>query len=165
VTDYVVDTNIWVMIDKPLDKLSLEEITCLKACRKWLKDFVKSEQKLVVDLSYKIIGEYRVNIPKGGLARQWLNQLETQPREVRLIEVEIELDDKGVAVLPKTLVIADKNDRKFVAVALAVDPHPSIVNATDTDWLGVQKGLEEHNIIVINLCLDYLVTIAKKKAK
>ncbi|RMF80111.1 MAG: hypothetical protein D6737_09145 [Chloroflexi bacterium] len=47
-------------------------------------------------------------------------------------------------------------DRKFVAVALAHDSRPTLVNATDTDWHAVHEQLQQLKIAIIELCPDYL---------
>ena len=123
------------MVDFVISKTTTRaELDCFDACRKWLRTFINGADKLVVDLDYKIIKEYRANIAKGTLTEQWLNRLETQPRDLRLVEVQIAYDADGYAIVPPKVAIQDKNDRKFVAVVLAHQPTPPIVNGTDTDW-------------------------------
>lgn len=157
VADYVVDSNVWAWVDKPISQLSKVELQCLQACLEWLKEFVPSADKLVVDLTYKILQEYRNQIKKGGLAEQWLNKVETQPRNRKLVELQIEFDDDGYAVVPESLAMNDKADRKFIAVALKDNPIPPIVNASDTDWYKDQDMLKKGGIQVIELCLDYII--------
>lgn len=113
------------------------------------------EDRLVVDLTYRIISEYRGQIPPAGQSARWLNQLETQPRD-RLVEVIIQFDANGHAVLPPELEIHDNNDRRFVAVALAHDPTPPIVNATDTDWAQERERLAAGGITMQELCPDFI---------
>lgn len=152
--DYVVDTNVWVMIDKPVgDVKTIAELDCIKTCRKWLEDFLSSEDKLVLDAHYKILGEYRRNIKQGTRAYQLLAILETAPRE-RLIELIIEFDKDGYAVLPFKL--SDANDRKFAAVALAHKPTPPIADATDTDWAKDQQVLSEAGLTIQEICPAYI---------
>lgn len=131
--DFVIDTNVWVMADKPISEATLTELDCIACCKAWLSNFRNDRRsRLVLDHCYTILREYRRNMTEGGFARQILNELETQPRD-RLIELEIELDDDGFALLPLELDGFDKDDRKFVAVAIAHNPLPPIVNASDTD--------------------------------
>lgn len=145
------------MIDKPVAHLqTLAEIDCLDLCRRWLKAFVDSDDRLVVDLTYKILGEYRDNITNNGLARTWLNQLETQPRDRKLVELLIAFDLDGFAELPAHCLIADKKDRKMVAVALAHVPTPPLVNATDTDWHLERAKLESVGIALQEICAIYI---------
>lgn len=158
--DYVVDTNVWVWVDKPLDDCqTVEELDCLDTCREWLQSFVHGDDKLAVDLSYEILREYRRDIEHyapNGLARQLLNILETKPRERKLIEVEIRFDDDGYAILPDTVIFNDPNDRKFIAVSIQFEPPLPIVNASDTDWRKDRQSLEANNIQVIELCPGYI---------
>jgi len=152
VDDYVIDTNVWVMMDKPIAEINTaEELECIQACRDWLQKFSTSEDRLVVDILYKILGEYRQNIQQGGLAQRYLNRLEAQPRK-RIIDVEIELDEDGYAVVPSALAIPDLNDRKFIAVVLAHEPRPPIIDATDTDWEKDHQRLVDGGIKVYELC-------------
>ncbi len=154
--DFVIDTNVWVMVDKIKDvgKLSLTEIDCIDACQKWLRHFSTSHARLVVDgyLTRKILTEYRRNI-KGRQAQDLLNQLERLPRE-RLVEIDIAFDADGFAILP--FHTADPKDRKFIAVALAHAPMPPIVDATDTDWTKEKINLNAYGITIIELCPEYI---------
>ena len=50
----------------------------------------------------------------------------------------------------------DRDDRKFVAVALASGASPPIVNATDTDWWEHRDALSEHSVNVRFLCTDLM---------
>src|SRR5262249_34187798 len=104
---------------------------------------------------YNILKEYFGNIKKGGLAEQYLRTLLTQPI-TRIELVEISFDTQGYAILPDNLQIGDKDDRKWVAVALKFDPPLSILNATDTDWIKDKAKLVQANIEVKELCGDYI---------
>jgi hypothetical protein len=160
--DYVVDTNVWAMMDKSIgDMLKIEEIECIRNCRNWLRDFVNSTDRLVLDDKHLILREYRNNMTPGGRAREFLNTLETKPREQRLVELAIDLDKDGYAVVPLYLAINDKDDRKFIAVALAHSPTPPIVNATDTDWAKDKAMLDPGGIIIQEICDDYIQATLK----
>jgi hypothetical protein len=158
VTDYyVIDTNVWAMIDRPIaDVETAAELACIEQCRQWLRNFINSEDRLVVDLAFKILTEYRGQIAPGGLPNQWLNQLETKPRDLRLVELLITFDRDGYAIVPDILKPLDRSDRKFAAVALAHDPRPTIVNAADTDWSITRAALEQAGLTVLELCPDYI---------
>lgn len=150
---FVVDTNVWVMAGKLFAQFQTdEEIDCAERCLDWLGSFISGSSFLVVDLDYQILGEYRANIRPRSQADLWLNDLERKPREKRLIEVTIEWDSDGYTLVPPELAIPDKNDRKFVAVALAHQPTPPIVNATDSDWSQNKAMLSAGNIPVQELC-------------
>jgi hypothetical protein len=152
----VVDTNVWVNIDK-IPPASEAEHQCVLACAKWGKSFNTSsdDHKIAVDITWKILTEYRANIKKGGLAEQYLNKVLSQPI-TRIQFVEVPFDAQGYAILPDALVIDDKDDRKWVAVALKFDPPLPILNATDTDWIKDKSNLAQANIQVTELCGDYI---------
>jgi hypothetical protein len=144
------------MVDKDVTKLTLEEVDCLSACKNWLGAFVESSDKLVADLRFVVIGEYRRNVKQGGRAYLWLNQLETKPRDRKLVELEIDFDDEGYAKVPSHCEIPDKDDRKWVALALAHNPTPPIVNATDTDWAQTKTILDAAELTVMEFCPAYI---------
>jgi len=158
-SDFVVDSNVWVQVDKsPGDCKTEKELSCLKVSRDWLRVFVDGDDKLAVDSTYRILLEYREQIRRyapNGLARQWLNRLETKPRDRKLVEVDIEFDADGYAIIPDGL-FDDEDDRKFIAVALMFDPPCPIANATDTDWEENKTKLLEAMITVVELCPDYI---------
>lgn len=155
-TDVVVDTNVWAMVDKTIaDVDSIEELDCIEACQEWLKFFTTSDDRLIIDWMYKILSEYRQQIKQGGLAEQLLNQLESKPRD-RLVESEIEFDEHGYAVLPDDITFEDGNDRKFIAVAIQSDPFAPIYNATDTDWEKEKPALIAYGLEIHELCPDYI---------
>jgi len=161
--DYVVDTNVWAMVDKPIGEVSLTEVYCIACCKKWLMNFnSQSDDRLILDIGQEILKEYRRNAKEGGIARQLLNVLQAQPRN-RLVELEIEFDDDGFAIVPAEISEFDRSDRKFVAVALAHNPHPPIVNATDTDWTKARDQIEAVGISVSECCADYVAERLKGK--
>ena len=50
----------------------------------------------------------------------------------------------------------DRDDRKFVAVALASGTFPDIINATDTDWWAPRRALQQLGVRVRFLCPDLM---------
>jgi len=50
----------------------------------------------------------------------------------------------------------DRSDRKFVAVALASQLNPNVLNATDTDWWHYRECLAKHGVRVVFLCSDLM---------
>ena len=154
----VVDTNVWVMADRVLslgEDTPFDEAACIEACYNWLNGFSESADKLLVDLDYRVMAEYRSNVTKGGLAEQELNRLESQPL-ARLMSVSIVFDGHGHAELPDDLTIADESDRKFVALAISQDPYAPIYNATDTDWGKAKSSLTAYGLAIHELCQAYI---------
>ena len=124
-------------------------------CYQWMRSFLDSDDKLVVDRAYRIFSEYRRNIASGGVAEQELNRLESIPLE-RLEYVDIEFDRNGHAVLPIAVRIDDEDDRKFVAVAISRDPYAPIYNATETDWANEEERLTRFGLVIRELCPAYV---------
>lgn len=154
-SDIIVDANVWAMADRSIIAgLSKEEENCIKACRDWLERFVKSEDRLIVDWTYRIISEYRRHISRGGFAEQELNKLEAQSGK-RLVGRQIEFDGNGHAILPEGFAFHDPEDRKFIALAMQSNPYAPIYNATDTDWAEA-NWLAERGFMIYELCPPYI---------
>ncbi len=158
--EFVVDTNVWAMADKLIADANEIELDCIEAAQNWLRAFIAGTDILALDDRYQILGEYRANIRQRGFATQILNQLEKKPRD-RLIEVTIEFDDDGYAILSEEVLIDDKSDRKFIAVSLKFDPPAPLINAVDTDWTKDKPKLDAAKILVQELCPDYIAAKLK----
>lgn len=157
-SDIVVDTNVWVMVDKNVSELEEnEDRNCVRSCQAWLERFIIGQDRLVVDSfnTYAIISEYRRNVKSGGIAENLLNQLVTVLFD-RLLQIEIQLDENGYAALPNQFMSLHGKDRKFVAVAIQCIPYAPIVNATDTDWAQEKQQLADNGITVHELCPEYI---------
>ncbi|MCU0496863.1 MAG: hypothetical protein MUF87_05875 [Anaerolineae bacterium] len=158
---YVIETNVWVMAAKSgkVNEISDEaEIDATELCLNWLRQFAQSHDQMVVDsaLIYRILKEYLHNLRAQSLARDLLNQLERQPRD-RIVDIAIKVDHDGYALVPTHLAIADRNDRKFIAVVLGCAPdQPPIVNGTDTDWDKEKDRLIVGGIDIHELCPHYI---------
>lgn len=152
----VVDTNVWVNIDK-LPPDSEAERKCVLACIQWGKAFNHgtNDDQLAVDITWEIMKEYRRNIKPGRLAERYLNTILSQAT-TRLKLVEIRFDQNGDAILPDGVTM-DRSDRKFAAVSLAFQPPAPIVNATDTDWSESKAKLNEKGIHIHELCSEYIL--------
>lgn len=150
----VVDSNVWIMMDQ-LNAPNGVERNCVIACIQWGERFNSNQDHIVVDYTWKILSEYRENIRKGSLAERYLNELLSQPI-TRIHFVSIQFDHDNIAIVPPEVAIQDKNDRKFIAVALAHDPIPPIVDATDTDWAKEHEKLVEYGLIIHELCPDFI---------
>jgi hypothetical protein len=154
-TDYVIDTNVWIMVDRLPDEIQdHDELDCHLQCVDWLSNFVRGEDRLVVDWDYKILGEYRRHAARGELFNRWLNQLERQNRLI--VNYQVQFDAQGYAVVPESLAEFDPSDKKFIAVARDYNPILLIVNATDTDWAKSREILEAEGITVQELCSAYI---------
>ncbi len=54
----------------------------------------------------------------------------------------------------------DVSDQKFVAVALASDEDPPILNAVDSDWWNYGPALARHGVVVENLCPEHRAAVS-----
>ena len=157
-SDIVVDTNVWVMVDKLVTVVEEDDVkTCVRACQLWLEEFISGDDRLVVDSysTHTIISEYRSNVKRGGVAENLLNQL-TNQLLYRLVQKDVRLDDDGFAELPGSLSLRHGKDRKFVAVAIQCDPIAPIYNATDTDWAKEESQLRDYGLTIHELCPEYI---------
>ena len=126
-------------------------LECVRSCHRYLLELRDGNAVLVTDSAWRIMKEYRANIPRGGFANDVLNTLQ---KAGRVVLVPIDYDDDGYAILPPGFGLErlDPADRKFAAVALRRRPHPPIVNAADSDWTKNRAALAAVGLRVIELC-------------
>lgn len=152
----VVDTNVWATAGKTIAEVdTIEEADCIEHCADWIVEFLDGNFKLIVDSNGKVIDEYNYYILPGRFPESELNRLYSELWG-RLEFVDIEFDEAGYAVLPEIVCFHDPADRKFVALALACDPYAPIYNATDTDWTKEREQLIANDLIVEELCPEYI---------
>src|SRR5258708_2333216 len=91
-SDCVVDTNVWVMVDKPIaDAKTTAELDCIEACLNWLIKFAEGQDRLIVDDNHQILSEYYDNIRSDGEGIDRLNRFNDRPYD-RIVFVHIEYD-------------------------------------------------------------------------
>ena len=153
-SELVVDTNVWVMVDKVVeDTETEEEKQCINSCQQWLELFVSGDDLLVLDdfATWQIMTEYRNNVRSGGVAESILNRLSSTIFH-RLVLKPIDFDSDRIAIVPSPLDRIHKKDRKFVAVAMQCEPFATIYHATDRGWVTNRPLLEENGLTVLGLC-------------
>lgn len=119
----------------------------------WLDAFVRSNETWVIDGPGKIIEEY--NKKQSHQDFSLLALLDKQSRS-QVLDVEVEYDRDGFAVLPEHLgaVKWDNSDKKFVAAGLQMVEYGEeiqIVNASDTDWYEVSSVLNSEKVGLVQL--------------
>ena len=157
-SELVVDTNVWVMVDGDVTgMITADERECILACQSWLESFIRSHDRLAVDsfATHRILSEYRRNVRPGGIAESLLNEL-TGRLFHRLAEKEVQLDADGFAILPAPFHLTHAKDRIFVAVAIQCSPFATIFYATDTDWAADQAELQSLGLQIVGLCPSYI---------
>jgi hypothetical protein len=158
-SNVVIDTNVWIMAHVPVSQQPAHRLRCANTCRKWLTNLRDGERTVAVDHKNLILGKYWSYLeqtrPPGApsLAGEILREFQSTGR---INVVQIPLTEEGEPYLAPELNLQDfdRADWKFVAVALACDDNPPIVNATDTDWQQHIEALNAAGIIVEELCPD-----------
>lgn len=123
----------------------------------WLDAFVSSNELWIVDGAGRIIDEYHNKQSHQDFSL--LALLDKQSRS-QVLDVEVEYDRDGFAVLPSHLAAVkwDNSDKKFVAAGLqmvALEEPIQIVNASDTDWYDVANALDGEKIGLLQLIDDW----------
>lgn len=161
-SEVVIDTNVLMTADGRAEHASAG---CFGACVQELKR-VRDECVVRLDDQRLILEEYRTSglsfagRPNVGSAFfKWLFDNQANPVHCRQVHVTPTADsDRGFEEFPDDpdLHGFHRDDRKFVAVALASTPRPPIMNATDTDWWRYRQALARHGLVITFLCPDLM---------
>ena len=153
----VIETNIIVVANMQSSHVSPE---CVVACVDAL-EHVKNSMVVVVDAGMHIFEEYFRHANRSGQPGMgdefakwlWDNQGYTEHCELVVIK-PTGIDQQDFAEFPADPELSefDPNDKKFVAVALASKNRPSILNATDSDWMIYRSTLKRNKVNVKCLC-------------
>ena len=135
---------------------------CLRNCLAELRR-VQNECRLLIDDDWLIIKEYLgISNPTAGTGLgdafvKWVLNNQTNEARVRRVVITPE-PTRGFKEYPNDddLSTFDRDDRKFVAVALASGTFPDIINATDTDWWIHRRALQQHGVNIRFLCPDLM---------
>jgi hypothetical protein len=157
--EVVVDTNVPLVANGKAEQADLAcEVACIRKLRK-----IQSEHRTLLDDKQLIIEEYRKRLSYSGqpgvgdMFFKWLHDNQANPQHCRIVPVTCHAD-LGFAEFPDDprLVAFDKDDRKFVAVALASGTGPQVLNAVDKDWWDHRQALAENGVDVVFLCPDLM---------
>jgi hypothetical protein len=152
--DHVVDTNVLVVAS--LNVESEVPLSHRGDVIDWLSAYRHDPaRRLVLDGQWRIWNEYKRNVENNADQNLGFKVVLEKLQNARFHTVEF--DGQGHALLPNDLAAAvrDRDDRKFVAVALADNGKSTLVNASDTDWYDAEAGLKEHGIVVEQLIEDW----------
>lgn len=156
----VMDTNVAVVAN---GKTQQAGIDCILATIEKLEE-IRARMTMLIDDQGLIIEEYRRHLSPSGQPGagdaffKWLWDNQANPLHCRRITITPTNDRRGFTDFPDSPEL-DKfhdDDRKFVAVALASEQKPPILNASDTDWWRFRHALEQHGIIVQFLCPELM---------
>lgn len=152
--NHVVDTNVLLSASSGHETSPFCDTTHLtkKQLRQvldWLVEFhADPTRQFALDHHWLILDEYFRHLKQGDIAHLVLRD------KLQFAQFfQITVDPNGHAILPDALaaLIHDKDDRKFVAVALSDPTRPAIVNACDDDWATWESGLATHGVSVLQL--------------
>ena len=118
---------------------------------------------LLLDDRHLILQEYRRNLSfagKPGAGDQffrWLWHNQANPQHCRAVPITPE-PTREFAEFPDdpALESFDRDDRKFVAVAIASDTTPEILNAADTGWFQHRAALQRRGVNITFLCPELM---------
>lgn len=163
----VIDTNVAVVANGDASHAGRE---CVLACVRRLRA-VRASETVLIDRSGLILKEYRSRLRRptepdaGHLFFLWL--YDNLGREEFCLQVPITDDaERGFAEFPADPALEkfDPGDRKFVAVAIASERRPPIVNASDRDWHEHREALCRNGIGVEFLCPELMSEGGAKEA-
>lgn len=155
----VVGTNIAVVANGGAEQAGPE---CVAACVRRRRQVPESETPLLDRLGL-LFREYRRNLQPVGQPRaghrffEWLSQNRNNETRCRQVSVTRH-NERGFAEFPDSedLRDFDRDDRAFVAVAMASGVRPPVVNASDTDWWNHREALARHGVEIEFLCPELM---------
>jgi hypothetical protein len=154
------DTNVAVVANGRAPQAGDE---CVGTCIATLFE-MREHHRVLLDEQGLILDEYRRHLSPSGQPGagdaffKWLWDHQGNLDHCERISITSIKGQRGFAQFPSDpdLGTFDRNDRKFVAVALASGERPSILNAADTDWWKHREALGRHGVVIRFLCLDLM---------
>lgn len=154
----VIDTNVLVVAN---GRHAPAQERCVGACIDALQRAQRTP--VVIDDGQRILDEYRRHCSFSGQPGlgdaffKWLWSRQADPRHCRRVQITPHAK-RGFMEFPadKRLKSFDRDDRKFVAVALAAGDAPCVLNASDTDWWQAKEELSEHGVTISFLCPELM---------
>lgn len=155
----VIDTNVLIVANNRSSHATAE---CVLACVEALEACATSGVVLIDD-GWRIVNEYATYCSYEGQPGvgdrffRWLFDNQADGSRCRKVPIT-DHPDRVFEEFPPDPDLAgfDRNDRKFVAVALADAGGPPILNATDSDWWHFRKMFGRHGVDVEFLCPDLM---------
>jgi hypothetical protein len=156
-TAFVVDTNVPVVANGRSDQADAD---CVIACLRSLQE-IRERGMIVLDASMLILREYMNNLSLSGqpgagdLFMKWVFDVQavnTRCEQVPITPKPTDPFDFVEFPADPDLALFDRSDRKFVAVALASQQAPAILNAVDQDWANHHAALRRNGVELRFLC-------------
>ena len=161
----IVDTNVIVTAN---DVDNDDRADCRERCQDRLQQILDQRKKVVVDDRWRILGEYKRHVNPntrkgiGAIFVKTLMQNLKNPDICTMVHItSLAGNGTNFEEFPNAdegLTDFHKNDRKFIAVALAhkrdAGQTPTILLAIDRGWLQFMDALENHGVSVDLICED-----------
>ncbi|MHB1046357.1 MAG: hypothetical protein ACYC4P_10115 [Thermoanaerobaculia bacterium] len=157
-TDWVVDTNVAIAANGSVGCPQASG-ACVRACIRALSEILNDKRRLVLDDRWRLIGEYRHKLSASGQPGigdrflKWVLTNHSNPARCERVAVhEAGADEEFEELHAEVSAIADRSDRKFLAVAAAHPGRPPILQGVDSKWWGWRETLDKHGLKVEFLC-------------
>lgn len=153
---WVVDSNVPIVANGRSSQASADcVLQCIDALEKARKGLI------CMDDGFAILSEYMKNLSSSGQPgpgdafMKWVFQNQAVPEcceRVRISRTDDDFENYQEFPDDPDLSTFDPSDRKFVAVALASEQSPTILNAVDSDWWNARGALMRHRVTIDFLC-------------
>ena len=162
----VIDVNVPMVANKQSPQADEQ---CIKKCVKALEEVYKNG-KVFLDNGGRILKEYKNRLRLkgqpglGDAFMKWIWERQATHR-CELVKLTLRNDNEDdFNEFPQDIELKnfDKADRKYVAVAIASNQQPIVLNAVDSDWWDYKNVLEKHGVNIDFLCPQ---CIEKNKSK
>ena len=156
---YVIDANVPVVASGRAPHASP---SCVLNCVRKLRD-VHTRGRVVLDNEMRILREYMTNLSMSGQPgagdyfMKWVWENQGVSGRCERVALTPRTDDpEDFVEFPEDtrLISFDRSDRKYVAVALASQSDPVVLNATDSDWWDYREALRTNGVQIEFLCPD-----------
>jgi hypothetical protein len=165
----VVDTNVLLIANEQHENLSPEGvIICVQTLER-----LRKSGCVVLDDGHEILREYgqktkpNTGNKVGDGFLKWLLQNTGNPQCVEQVHIEPHAE-RGYIQFPddEDLHEFDHADRKFVAVSIAHQKHPPILQGSDSKWIDWESKLSVHGVVIEFLCrTDVEKFIQRKRSR
>ena len=151
----MIDTNVAIVAN---GKTPQADSACELACVRALLE-VRRTGIVVLDMGMQILSEYMKRLSMSGQPgpgdafMKWVWQVQADSSHCELVGISGH-EQRGFVEFPddRALEGFDRDDRKFVAVALTSSKNPSVLNAVDSGWWRYRDSLRRNGVAIRFLC-------------
>ncbi|HVU93727.1 MAG TPA: hypothetical protein VHE34_00820 [Puia sp.] len=169
--EFIVDTNVPIVAQGDEHPMDLD---CELACIEFIEQVLSNQHTIVIDDCFHVIREYQRKLNSKGQQKlgdrflYWVLTNQANPSRVKQIPIT-QTDALGheFAEYPASLhnINIDHSDKKFIAIAKANGQNSTIVQSSDSKWIGWIQNLFDEGILINFLCQGELEEKFKKKSK